>query len=151
MGVNVRDATVAHADVLAHIHREASAEPWSLESITGLLSTPGAFALLAKNDSGEPLGFVIMRCGGGEAEVLTLATRPEVRRLGVGRALMKAALDKTQSVAVQTVFLEVAEDNLPARALYAALDFDAVGRRAGYYGRTGGPRVDAVVMKVSFS
>ena len=45
------------------------------------------------------------------------------------------------------MFLEVAEDNPGAIALYERTGFTAVGRRASYYGRPGAQAVDAVVMR----
>ncbi len=48
---------------------------------------------------------------------------------------------------VEALWLEVAEDNDPARALYKGCGFQSVGRRAGYYLRGDGTRRDAVVMR----
>jgi ribosomal-protein-alanine N-acetyltransferase len=42
--------------------------------------------------------------------------------------------------------LEVAADNIPAAALYAALGYQTAGVRKGYYSRSEGVRVDAVMM-----
>jgi ribosomal-protein-alanine N-acetyltransferase len=82
----------------------------------------------------------------GEAEVLTLAVRPEQRRRGAARALLAAALALAAPTAA-AMFLEVAADNAGAVALYEAAGFEQVGRRAGYYGRTGAPSIDAIVMR----
>jgi len=145
------EASTAHAQVLAHIHGEGFAEPWSQAALASALASPGAFALIAIDDNGEPLGFVLMRVGGGEAEVLTIATRPPARRTGVARTLMHGAMAHVQKAGAQEVFLEVAEDNTQAQALYAALGFAQVGRRERYYGRRDDTRVAALVMKFSFS
>lgn len=145
------EAGAAHAHVLAHIHAEGFDEPWSQTELLSALATPGAFALIAQEDGGEPLGFVLMRVGGGEAEVLTIATRPPARRSGVARALMRGAMAQAQKAGAQAVFLEVAADKPQAQALYAALGFAQVGRRDRYYGRSDGTRVDALVLKFSFS
>jgi ribosomal-protein-alanine N-acetyltransferase len=45
------------------------------------------------------------------------------------------------------IYLEVAEDNAAARALYAAEGFEPIGRRRGYYARREGPAVDAITMR----
>ena len=42
---------------------------------------------------------------------------------------------------------EVAGDNPGAIALYAGAGFERVGRRVGYYARTGAPSVAAIVMR----
>ena len=45
-----------------------------------------------------------------------------------------------------TAFLEVAEPNLAARALYARSGFHEAGRRRGYYRDPAGRAVDALVL-----
>jgi len=149
--MNLVEASAAHAQVLAHIHAEGFDEPWSQAALLSALASPGAFALIAQDEDCEPLGFVLMRVGGGEAEVLTIATRPPARRTGVARTLMDSALGRVQKAGALEVFLEVAEDKPQAQALYTALGFAQVGRRERYYLRSDGTRVDALVMKFSFS
>ena len=144
--------TPAHADVLAAVHGEAFDEAWDADAFASILSQPGALGFIAcAPGDGEPLGFALLRIalfdgGGGEAEVLTIATRPQARRQGVALAVMRAALADAQAQGVGQIFLEVAEDNRAARMLYAGLGFEEVGRRKDYYARKDGPRVDAIVM-----
>jgi ribosomal-protein-alanine N-acetyltransferase len=88
--------------------------------------------LLATHD-GEPAGFVMGRVAAGEAEVLTLAVRPAVRRGGCGAALMRALMAEAARRGAQEMFLEVAEGNAAARALYAGLGGTEAGRRRRYY------------------
>jgi ribosomal-protein-alanine N-acetyltransferase len=75
-----------------------------------------------------------------EAELLNLGVDPAMRRQGVGRAL----LERLAAVVTGDIFLEVAEPNLGAIALYRRLGWVQTGIRRGYYceGRT-----NAVVMK----
>jgi len=149
--VDVGTAHAAYAEVLAHIHAEGFDEAWSVDALRSALASPGTFALIAQIDNDEPLGFVLVRVGGGEAEVLTLATRPHVRRSGVAKSLMTEAVKRAQLGGAQTIFLEVAEDNAPAGALYTALGFSPVGRREGYYARANGARVAALVLSFTIS
>ncbi|RYD18826.1 MAG: GNAT family N-acetyltransferase, partial [Lysobacteraceae bacterium] len=72
---------------------------------------------------------------------------PAARRAGIGRALMMQAMRTAGSGGASAMFLEVAEVNAPARALYAACGFSAVGRRVRYY--AGG--VDALVLRATIS
>ena len=75
-----------------------------------------------------------------EAEVLNLAVDPPWRRRGVGSALLGAVIERAQG----TIFLEVAEPNSPAIALYRKQGWVDVGLRSGYYNHG---TVNAVVMK----
>jgi ribosomal protein S18 acetylase RimI-like enzyme len=45
------------------------------------------------------------------------------------------------------VFLEVAVENLAARAFYGRLGFGEVGLRPAYYGQGSGPRADALILR----
>jgi len=144
--MNVIEASVAHVEVLAHLHAEGFAQPWSLEAFENALSAPGAMALIAVDDAGEPIGFVSLRAGGGEAEVLTLVTRVQARRSGIAKALMVAAAEKLRRLQTTKIFLEVATDNTNAEALYLSIGFTIVGRRKAYYSRPDGEHVDALVM-----
>ena len=47
------------------------------------------------------------------------------------------------------LYLEVAEDNAAAAALYQSLGFSESGRRKGYYERPQGPAVDALVLALN--
>jgi len=132
------------APVLATIHEEAFEPGWSETNIRELLSSPGAFALVAEDD-GAPLAFVIARIAADEAEILTLATLPAARRRGLARGLMSGAADLARERGALRLLLEVGEDNSAARALYGTLGFETVGRRRGYYARPGGGE-DARVM-----
>ena len=131
---------------LAALHSRAFDEAWDAASFARLLAMPGAFALLAHED-GAPLGFVLVRLGGGEAEIITIAVDPDCRRKGLGRALMNRAGAEALARGAEVVFLEVAEDNAPAIGLYERLGFAPVGRRPAYYDRPGG-RIAAISMRL---
>jgi [ribosomal protein S18]-alanine N-acetyltransferase len=143
--VKLRPASRADAAAMAQTHATAFDSPWSAEDILRFAEEPGGFALVAEAGRGMA-GFILCRVMAGEAEVLTLAVRPEHRRRGVARALVEAAMTLAARTA-EAMFLEVAEDNPGALALYQGSGFSSVGRRAGYYGRAGAAAVDAVVMR----
>ncbi|MEM9249943.1 MAG: GNAT family N-acetyltransferase [Pseudomonadota bacterium] len=116
---------------------------WSSAAFEGFLADPAVFLCV----TGDGIsGFVLGRAAGGEAEVLTLCVHPAARRGGLGHALVEAFLEESRRRGAEAAFLEVAENNLAARALYAAAGFRAQGRRKGYYARDGGAAVDALVL-----
>jgi Fur family ferric uptake transcriptional regulator len=130
---------------LASLHVEAFEDAWSAEALRALLDSPGVFAL-AVEDARRPIGFILVRVAAEEAEILTLATSPEHRRRGVARALVRGVAELAAMGGAKALFLEVAEDNAAALALYASEQFAEVGRRAGYYARGAG-RLDARVLR----
>lgn len=134
-GIAIRPVTAAVAPSLAHIHAAGFDDPWGTAAIRELIAMPGTFGLVAASASDAVLGFVILRLAADEAEILTLAVDEAARRQGIGRRLMEAAAATALAGGAATLFLEVAEDNPAAIALYGKLGFSTVGRRPGYYRR----------------
>ena len=79
-----------------------------------------------------------------EGDVITLAVRPDLRRQGVGGALMRTILADARARGVEALTLEVRPGNTAAVALYASFGFKTVGRRKGYYQDN---REDALLMR----
>lgn len=140
--VALRDAGF---EALAVLHAGAFERPWSSDEIETMAAAFGAFGMAAM-EGREVLGFILLRAMAGEAEVLTIAVAAGHRRQGVGRALIEAAAATAKSVGAEEIFLEVAEDNPAAIGLYEQAGYEPVGRRAGYYPRSGGA-VDAILLR----
>lgn len=146
-------AGLAHHEFLAELQAVCSEEAWGRDFVSRLLATPGAVALLASetdNGAAPPAGYVLLRAGGGEAEVLSLGVLPAARRRGTGRALMAAAIQQAMRLGAASLFLEVALDNAAALALYRGLGFRSVGLRPGYYQRSSGA-IDAKILRLQLS
>ncbi len=137
MSFQLASAGVAHAAVLAALHGRCFEDTWSTQAIGEVLGSPGAFAYLAvaaeEESRGRPLGFALARRTGDDAELLTLCVLPEERRRGVGAALLDEVMERARASGARRLFLEVAETNGPAQALYAARGFVAGRRRPDYY------------------
>ena len=135
------------SESLAALHATAFEAPWSAAALAEIIVAPFTLALqAAPSATGAPIGFILARAVAGEAEILTLAVDPAVRQRGLGRALVEAAAGTALVAGAETMWLEVAHDNAPALALYAAAGFEEVGRRRGYYPRADGA-VDALTLR----
>lgn len=114
--------------------------PWSEATFAAFAADPLCFALL------EADSFLVGRAVAGEAELLTLAVAPQNRRRGLGARLVGRFVYQARLRAATQAFLEVAADNSPAIALYAAAGFNSTGLRKGYYRPPGMIPVDAMLM-----
>jgi [ribosomal protein S18]-alanine N-acetyltransferase len=128
MSPRLFDPGVDNIAELAALHAGAFDDAWGAESICELFSTPGVFAFF------QPGGFILARAAGDEAEILTLAVAPSLRRHGLGRALVRAAASHAQGMGALVLFLEVAAANHAAYSLYCSVGFSRVGTRKAYYG-----------------
>lgn len=144
--IRVISAHCEMAAVLAQLHAlcfEALPEtPWSEGALRSLLKAPGHLGFVAVGPDEEPVGFMLGRRTGSEAEVLTICVRPDRRRHGVARQLLGAF---AEALPAQTrIVLEVAVGNRAAIELYQSMQFVPVGRRPGYYG-SGAEAQDALI------
>ncbi|MCU0693732.1 MAG: ribosomal protein S18-alanine N-acetyltransferase [Polyangiaceae bacterium] len=79
------------------------------------------------------LGYILTWLVADELHVLNVATHPDFRRYGVGRALMHRALAFARNRSVRLLLLEVRRSNQPAIRLYRELGFHVTGVRRSYY------------------
>jgi ribosomal-protein-alanine N-acetyltransferase len=130
------------AQWLAALHASAfaPAELWSATVIALQLNAPGGFGYADHRG-----GMILGRAIAGEAEVLTLAVSPRLRRSGIGRGLLDKAITHARQEGATALFLEVSVANTPALALYESAGFTTIGQRRGYY--TDG--TDALVMRLN--
>lgn len=130
------------APALAALHARSftTPRPWTAAEFAELLASPLCFLLT------EAQGFLLGRVIADEAELLTVAVAPEARRQGEGARLLAAFAQAAKARGATMAFLEVAENNAAARALYARAGWAQAGRRKGYYHSPEGDALDAVVM-----
>lgn len=128
---------------LAALHARAfsATRAWSAAEFTNLLTQPGTIL------TGDTRCFALIRVTWDEAEVLTIATDPAHRRQGLAGNTLKTAESTAATSGAVQIFLEVAEDNSAARALYAAAGYTQVGRRPAYYLPKDAAPVAALVLR----
>ena len=159
-GIALREAGPLDARLIAGLHLQCIAEgcgdaAWSASAIFQVLALPGSYAYFAAatpasatppyRAEAQPAGFVLARILAGESEILSLGVAIAWRRRGTARALLRAAVARAGQAGAAHTLLEVAEDNMAARGLYAAESFAPVKRWPRYYRRSGGATAAALV------
>jgi len=137
MGFAVRIARTLDGAAIAPLEAAAFAQPWSPRAIAGTLGQDSTRAWVASSIAPESasglLGWVALRLLAGEAELLRIATRPEARRRGIARALLRAGLRDLEREGINVCHLEVASNNDAAICFYNELGFVPTGCRRRYY------------------
>ncbi len=82
---------------------------------------------VASDANGQILGLNMLGVRGTKAWVTRLGVLTNVRRQGIGSALMDWALAHADALGVQETFLEVIKSNSPAHALFLAKGFTGTG------------------------
>jgi ribosomal-protein-alanine N-acetyltransferase len=140
------EARTQDAAALSALHGAAFRRGWSEDEFERLLIDKNVIAHRAM--VGRTLaGFIVSRLAGGEAEILSVAVAAARRGRGLARKLLDLHLRRLAGLGVTTVFLEVDEDNAPARRLYDRARFRDVGRRPAYYARHDAPPANALVLR----
>ena len=148
MSVSRRVALSDNAALLESLHRQCFEDAWDEASFRSLLAGQDVFALTAKDASAtESQAFILIQAAAGQSEILSIGTLPSARRSGLARILLYEAGVEALARKAQEMFLEVAEDNAAALALYITAGFAKTGRRRLYYRRPGGLLVDALMLR----
>ena len=143
--VKFRSMTPADLPAVAAVERTAYAFPWS-EGIFRDCLRVGYLCRVADVD-GEIVAYGIVAMGAGEAHILNLCVRSDLRGRSIGRQMLMLLLERSRQAGMTDTFLEVRPSNLHAIALYQSVGFVQVGLRKGYYQAEGG-REDALVLKL---
>lgn len=134
-----------HPEALAELHALCftTPRPWRAEEFAGLLEAQGTFLISHTN------GFALGRIAGPEAELLTIAVHPDAQNAGHGSRLLDDLLCKATTLGAEDIFLEVAENNAAAIALYLKSGFSEVAKRKEYFKQISGPPLTALIFKYS--
>src|SRR5262249_4598611 len=148
----IRSCGLQHAGELALLHASLFDDAWGAATFKELLADPGTLAFAAgpggtgAEEAPALWGLVVGRVAVGEAELLALAVARDHQRLGIGGRLIEKLCRVAGKRGARRLYLEVAESNGAARALYGGLGFAEIGRRRGYYVHPGAPLEDAINM-----
>ena len=125
-------ASPRDAASLATLHAASFSRGWSENEFEQLLTDRTVVADRATS-ARRIVAFIISRRSADEAEILSVAVIRVWQGRGLARRLLDLHLRRLAGLGLRAVFLEVDEDNQPARRLYARAGFHEVGRRPGYY------------------
>ena len=146
----IEPARLRDAARLAQLHGASFHRGWGEAEFEGMLTEHNT--LVHRLRIGRKIiGFAVSRMAADEAEILSIAVAPDHRGRGLSRELLLTHLGHLAGRGVSTVFLEVEENNQPARRLYARAGFAVTGRRERYYREANGQQLNALLMRRDLS
>ncbi len=127
--VRIRSATTNDLELLLRLDGEAFPPMWafSKKEMLMLLLLSGGQAMLAYRGD-EPAGYVIASVHQDFGEIIRIGVLPKHRDLGVGSALVQAALDFCESNGALSVLLNTQSHNRSAQRLYESFGFRRYGK-----------------------
>ena len=146
----VEPATMRDARALARLHGASFHRGWGEAEFEQMLGERNTLVHRLRQGRAV-IGFAVSRMAADEAEILSIAVAPAQRGRGLSRGLFLTHLGHLAGRGIRTVFLEVEENNQPARRLYERAGFVVAGRRERYYKEAGGQELNALVMRRDLS
>jgi ribosomal-protein-alanine N-acetyltransferase len=146
----VEPATLRDSGQLAKLHAASFHRGWGEGEFEQMLREQNTLVHRLRL-GGRIVGFAVSRIAADEAEILSIAVSPKHRGRGLSRDLFLTHLGHLAGRGVRTVFLEVEENNQPARRLYNRTGFTVAGRRERYYKEADGVELNALVMRRDLS
>jgi ribosomal protein S18 acetylase RimI-like enzyme len=133
MSPKISPATAAAIPFILSIqHACASAAQWKHEDYATAIAQPDRLVLIAEKDS-KIFGFVVAYTGIPEWELENIAVAPDVRRCGVGHALITALIERARQGGATEIRQEIRESSTAAQKLGLSAGFIQEGRRPDYY------------------
>jgi ribosomal-protein-alanine N-acetyltransferase len=147
--VMIEPATLRDAPRLAQLHGASFHRGWGEGEFEQMLSERNTLVHRLRQGR-TTIGFAVSRMAADEAEILSIAVDAKHRGRGLSRNLLLTHLGHLAGHGIRTVFLEVEENNQPARRLYDRTGFSVAGRRERYY-KQPGEQLNAVLMRRDLS
>ncbi len=141
----IQEMSESDLDEVVAIDAPSRPTPWSRQSFLEELKNPLSHCFTFKNEEdsvGHAIAFLCFRIVGEESEILALAVRPENRRMGFGRQLMRFYIEFCLRKKVKALYLETNASNQAAIGLYRSFSYHVIGVRPRYYAG----REDALLM-----
>jgi len=146
----IEAATLRDAPRLAELHGASFHRGWGESEFENMMRERNT--LVHRLRLGRKIiGFAVSRMAADEAEILSIAIDAAHRGRGLSRELLLTHLGHLAGRGARTIFLEVEEQNEPARRLYEWAGFGVVGRRERYYRQASGEQLNALLMRRDLS
>jgi len=146
----VESASPRDAAALAQIHGASFHRGWGEGEFETMLTERNTLVHRLRMGR-KTVGFSVSRIAADEAEILSIAVAQSHRGRGLSNKLLLTHLGHLAGRGVRRVFLEVEENNQPARRLYERAGFAVVGRRERYYRQAGAEPLNALLMRRDLS
>ena len=129
-------------DGVAELEKLCFSQPWSRSSLE-LLTKEGIGVGMVCSADGNVCAYGGMIVAVDEGQITNIATHPDYRRRGYGRAVVESLIKYAKNNGLDSISLEVRESNKAAIELYSRLGFKVEGKRKDFYTK---PTESALIM-----
>ncbi|MCR5154524.1 MAG: ribosomal protein S18-alanine N-acetyltransferase [Lachnospiraceae bacterium] len=138
----ITEMTEADCDAVTEMETTYFTDSWVREDFSEGIKDENFHFLVARRQN-EVAGYAVICFAADESELINICVREDVRRLGIARKLLKSQYITALNEGALSMYLEVRESNVKARALYMSEGFKEIGVRKWYYKK---PAEHAIIM-----
>lgn len=143
--MKVAPVTAVHVDAVLEIANGCGLSPWPKREYLQAVRDPDViFQCAVEGETRVPIGFIIGRVVGTEAEIHNIGVLREYRQQSVGSGLVTEFFIEAGNRGVSSIWLEVRKSNRTALLFYQKHGFKAVSERPNMYSD---PVEDGVLMR----
>jgi [ribosomal protein S18]-alanine N-acetyltransferase len=121
--------------------------PWSEDDFIRCLRQRNCIGMVAEYDE-RVVGFMIYELHKNRLHILNFAVRPEFRRQGIGRSMIRKLVGKLSQQRRNRIMLEIRETNLDAQLFFRHAGFRAISVLRDFYDDT---TEDAYLMQYRYN
>lgn len=105
---------------------------WTYQILKEELESENSSYLIARMND-KIIGFAGIKVVLDEADIMNIVIKKNYRNQGIGTLLLESLISLAKRLNLNSLSLEVSEENLPAIHLYQKFGFESLGVRKNYY------------------
>ena len=130
--VTIKPVVLDDLDEIMVIEMDSFTLPWTRKSYEEMMEVENVRFKAAFVD-GKPVGYMLFQFWPEGIELHAIATGKDVRRTGIGSALLKRLFAWSKENNINKLFLQVRTSNSNAIGLYEKFGFARISRKKHYY------------------
>ena len=132
MNIEINKMTLSDLDNIKNNLTSDFDDFWSYNILKEELEYDNSTYIIAKLNN-EIIGFAGIKIVIDKADIMNIVTKKIYRNQGVGGMLLKSLISLSKKLNLNSLSLEVNENNLTAIHLYKKFGFEILGTRKNYY------------------
>ena len=133
-GITVERADLSDLYDIARLEREYIPCPWSENQLRAAMEDE-RYSFFAVRENGKAVAYGGVCFALDEAEICNVVTDEKFRGKGFAKRILERIELECRERGAVKMFLEVAENNAPAKNLYSQSGFEKISLREDYYGK----------------
>lgn len=135
MNLEIYNMTISDLNLISDTLSDNFDEFWNYNVFKSELENPNSTYIVIKSND-EILGFAGIWKAYDDVHITNIVTRKDIRNQGIGSKLLEELINIAKKTGLETLTLEVNENNHSAIHLYEKFGFKVLGIRKKYYNNT---------------